>query len=74
MQRKINHDDFERFLQENADQVRMYPSSAVWKNISKDLNRRKRRLVAFLAALMLRRIPAAVLIDPRLPSAGSSPR
>lgn len=53
MQRKINHDDFERFLQENADQVRMYPSSAVWKNISKDLNRRKRRLVAFLAALML---------------------
>lgn len=53
MQRKINHDDFERFLQENADQVRMYPSSAIWKNISKDLNRRKRRLVAFVAALMI---------------------
>jgi hypothetical protein len=53
MQRKINHDDFERFLQQNADQVRMYPSSAVWKNISKDLNRRRRRLIAFVASLII---------------------
>ncbi|MCU7548529.1 hypothetical protein OCK74_05345 [Chitinophagaceae bacterium LB-8] len=53
MQRKIKHDDFERFLQQNADQVRMYPSSAVWKNISRDVNKRRRRLIAFVASLIL---------------------
>jgi hypothetical protein len=53
MQRKINHDDFERFLQQNAEQVRMYPSSAVWNNISKDLNKRRRRWFAFIATLII---------------------
>jgi hypothetical protein len=53
MQRKINHDDFERFLQQNAEQVRMYPSSAVWKNISKDLNKKRSRWFAFVASLII---------------------
>jgi hypothetical protein len=53
MQRKINHDDFENFLQQSADQVRMHPSSAVWKSISKDLKKKRRRWFAIVASILI---------------------
>src|SRR5688500_14194581 len=53
MQRKINHDDFESFLRQSADQVRMHPTSAVWKSISKDLKKKRRRWFAIVASILI---------------------
>jgi hypothetical protein len=47
MERKFHQDDFDQFLKDNADDLRMKPSGAVWENISKELNRKKRRVAAF---------------------------
>lgn len=41
MQRNYNN-DFERFLKENADQYRLYPSSKVWKGIHSALHSRRK--------------------------------
>lgn len=48
MERKFHQDDFEHFLKDNADDLRMKPSGAVWEGISKELNRKKRRVAGFL--------------------------
>ncbi|RPD45623.1 hypothetical protein [Paracnuella aquatica] len=50
MERKFHQDDFDQFLKDNADDLRMKPSAAVWENISKELNRKKRRVAALLLA------------------------
>src|SRR5215475_11048216 len=41
MQRNFNN-EFERFLKENADQYRMYPSKRVWKGIYSSLHSRRK--------------------------------
>jgi hypothetical protein len=41
MERNYNN-DFERFLKENADQYRLYPSAKVWKGIYSALHNRRR--------------------------------
>lgn len=53
MQRNLNHDEFEQFLQEQADGLRMHPSLRVWKNIAKELDRNKRRLSGVFALSLL---------------------
>jgi hypothetical protein len=41
MQRNLNN-EFERFLKENADQYRLYPSKRVWKGIYSSLHSRRK--------------------------------
>lgn len=53
MERKINHDDFDEFLKENADGLRMHPSDRVWQNISRELDSKKRRFSAWFALSLL---------------------
>ncbi|MCZ2460164.1 MAG: hypothetical protein LC128_11155 [Chitinophagales bacterium] len=38
MQRSFDNNDFEKFVQQNADQYRMYPSEKVWKGIHSTLH------------------------------------
>jgi len=44
MERNFTNGDFEDFLRQNSDELRMRPSDKVWKGVSKNLNRKKRRL------------------------------
>jgi hypothetical protein len=43
MKRNFTHENFEHFLRQNADGLRMQPSQKVWKGITSHLNRRRRR-------------------------------
>ena len=52
MERSTN-DNFEQFLQENAEQFRMYPSDKVWEGISQNINKRKKRYFFFGLATLL---------------------
>jgi hypothetical protein len=53
MERNFSNENFERFLQQNADGLRMRPSDKVWKGISRQLNRRRRRYGFILAFTLL---------------------
>jgi len=44
MKRNFTNENFEGFLQQNADSLRMRPSDKVWSGITRHLNRRKRIL------------------------------
>lgn len=53
----FDHNEFEDFLKGSTDRFHMRPSDKVWKGISDDLNKRKRRIIwitgLFLAAFSL---------------------
>lgn len=53
MERNYTNENFERFLRQNADGLRMRPSDKVWKGINRDLNKRRRRIGFFLAFALL---------------------
>lgn len=53
MKRNFFNENFEKFLKENADQYRMYPSEKVWKGVVKDLNKRRRWLGFTFGAFLL---------------------
>lgn len=53
MKRNFTDEDFEGFLRQNADGLRMRPSADVWKGIAKNLNRRKRRTTLIIASFLL---------------------
>ena len=54
MKRNFTDENFEDFLRDSADGIRMRPSDKVWKGISAHLHRRRRRFgFALLAFLML---------------------
>lgn len=53
MEDKFNNRDFEQFLQQNADQYRMYPSEKVWKGIHHNLHTRHRWYGLGLALLLI---------------------
>src|SRR5690349_11359982 len=54
MERNFTNENFERFLRQNADGLRMRPSDKVWSGISRNLNRRKRRFgFLLLTSLMI---------------------
>ncbi len=42
MENNFNNRDFERFVKQNADQYRMFPSDKIWKNIHTTLHTRRR--------------------------------
>ena len=44
MKRNFTNENFEDFLRQSADGLRMRPSGNVWKGISKHLNKRRRRI------------------------------
>jgi hypothetical protein len=52
MERKFTNENFERFLRQNADGLRMRPSDKVWKGISQNLNRRRRITVLLFAVCL----------------------
>ena len=53
MENNFNNRDFERFVKENADQYRMFPSDKIWKNIHTSLHTRRRWYGIGLGLLLL---------------------
>lgn len=53
MERNFTDENFERFLRQNADGLRMRPSDKVWASINNRLNRRRRRFGFLLAFSLL---------------------
>ena len=53
MERNFKNEDFEQFLRQSADGLRMRPSEKVWKGISGSLNRRRKRFGFFLGVSLL---------------------
>ncbi len=53
MENSFNNRDFERFVKQNADQYRMFPSEKVWKNIHHSLHTRRRWYSIGFALLLL---------------------
>ncbi len=53
MENRYNNNDFERFVKQNADQYRMFPSEKVWKGIHNRLHTRRRWYGLGLALLLL---------------------
>jgi hypothetical protein len=53
MKRDFTHENFEDFLKRSADGLRMKAPDRVWQNLSKDLNKRRRRTFFGLSAFLL---------------------
>jgi hypothetical protein len=53
MENSFNNRDFEKFVQQNADQYRMFPTEKVWKGIHNALHTRRRWYGIGLALLIL---------------------
>jgi hypothetical protein len=53
MKRNFTNENFEDFLRQNADDLRMRPSKKVWKGISSHLNQRRRRVGFAIGAFLL---------------------
>lgn len=53
MENRFDHKDFERFVKQNADQYRMFPSDKVWKGIHNTLHTRNRWYGIGLSLLIL---------------------
>lgn len=53
MESNYRHSDFERYLKDNADQYRMFPSEKVWKGIHNNLHTRRKWYGIGLAFLLL---------------------
>jgi hypothetical protein len=66
MRNNFNLDDFEAFLQESADQHRMYPSDRVWRNIHHKIHGEKRWPALTFASFVIGSIILAgfILVHP----------
>src|SRR5438270_8325180 len=53
MERNFTNENFERFLRQNADSLRMRPNEKVWKEISVQLGKSRRRFTILLSILLL---------------------
>lgn len=62
MDGRLNNKEFERFLKENADNHRLYPSEQVWNAIHAKLHTRKRWLGAGLSLLFLTGLTVTVVM------------
>jgi len=62
MERKFNN-DFERFLKENADQYRLYPSTKVWNGVHAALHTRRKWFGLGITLLLLTGALVTVLIS-----------
>jgi len=61
MERNFNN-EFERFLKENADQYRMYPSAKVWSGVYNALHTRRKWFGLGIALLLLTGSLVTVLV------------
>ena len=61
MERNFNN-EFERFLKENADQYRMYPSAKVWSGIYNALHTRRKWFGLGIILLLLTGSLVTVLV------------
>ena len=53
MKRDFTNENFEDFLKNSADSLRMKAPDKVWQNLSKELNKRRRRFTIGLGAFLL---------------------
>ena len=53
MKRNFTNENFEHFLRQSADGLRMRPDERVWKGISNNIDNRKRRIALIFGALLL---------------------
>lgn len=53
MKREFTNENFERFLKQSADNLRMKAPEKVWQNLSRELNKRRRRFVIGLGSFLL---------------------
>ena len=53
MERRFSNSDFERYVQDNADQYRMFPSEKVWNRVHNAMHKRRRWYGLGLAFLLL---------------------
>lgn len=53
MNNEFTNEDFEDFLKQSADNLRMKAPEKVWQNLSKELNKRRRRFVFGLSTFLL---------------------
>ncbi|MBD0331349.1 MAG: hypothetical protein ICV66_01715 [Chitinophagaceae bacterium] len=53
MLRNFTNEHFERFLKENVEQLKLYPSANVWKNISRELDKRRRWYIFGMSVFLL---------------------
>src|ERR1700750_710109 len=53
MEKRFTNENFERFLRQNAEGLRMRPSDKVWKGISRRMNRSRRNFGFILSASLL---------------------
>lgn len=53
MKRDFTTEEFEKFLKESADSLRMKAPERVWQSLSKELHKRRRRFIAGLGAFFL---------------------
>lgn len=66
MENSFDNRDFERFVRQNADQYRMFPSEKVWKGVHNALHTRRRWYGIGLALLLI--TTAAVTVVMLVPS------
>jgi hypothetical protein len=68
MERKSTNDNFEHFLQQNAEDFRIHPSPKVWEGVYKNLNKRRRRFYfGFITLLISATLIGYTLFDLSLP-------
>src|SRR5690349_16556643 len=53
MKRDFTDENFEDFLKQSADSLRMKAPDKVWQNLSKELNKKRRRFTFGLSAFLL---------------------
>ena len=53
MKRDFTNENFERFLKQSADNLRMKAPDRVWQNLSHELNKRRRKFILGLSAFLL---------------------
>jgi hypothetical protein len=53
MMSNFTNDEFRKFLRRSSDELRLHPTDKVWKNISKNLNERRRRVGFATASFLL---------------------
>ena len=53
MKKDFTPDSFEDFIKQSADSLRMKAPDRVWQNLSKDLNKKRRRFITGLSAFLL---------------------
>lgn len=66
MKRDFTHENFEDFLKRSSDSLRMKAPDKVWQNLSKELGRRRRRMIIGLSLFLLATLTSGYFIIEKL--------